>query len=272
MRCKAQIGKNMDFIYSFFSHNGTTKETNQDSVLIERGMIDNHKFHLFVVCDGMGGLEKGEVASAELIHAFAIWFRSELPQIWLNQTEPYIAGTLEVSLKQLLDRENRKIASYGRAKGIHLGSTVSAILMINDTYYIVHVGDSRIYEIEESLLQLTKDHTLVAREIELGNMRLEDAELDDRKNVLLQCIGASDYIEPQFCTSKVKENAVYMLCSDGFRHVLEPNELFQYLHPSYLTTTEQITAMCTNLTQTAMNRGEQDNITVLAVRSYREET
>lgn len=272
MRRKAQIGKNMDFIYSYFSHNGTAKETNQDSVLIERGMIDDNKFHLFVVCDGMGGLEKGEVASAELIHAFATWFRLELPQIWKNQSEPYIAGAFEVSLKQLLDRENRKIGLYGRSKGIHLGSTVSAILIVNDTYYIVHVGDSRIYEIEESLLQLTKDHTLVAREIELGNMRLEDAELDDRKNVLLQCIGASDYIEPQFSTDKVKENAVYMLCSDGFRHVLEPNELFQYLHPNCLTTTEQITAVCTNLTQTVMNRGEQDNITVLAVRSYREET
>ncbi|WP_318707991.1 PP2C family protein-serine/threonine phosphatase [Candidatus Acetatifactor stercoripullorum] len=260
----------MEFIHSFCSHPGAVKEKNQDSLLIERGRIGETSFYLYVVCDGMGGLDKGEVASAELIRAFSEWFREELTQIWQEKPYQYRDGAIEVSLKQLLERENRKIAAYGRARGIHMGSTVSAFLSAGDYYYIVHIGDSRIYEIGGGFSQLTDDHTLVAREVQEGRLGPREAETDSRRNVLLQCVGASEVIEPQFRMGSVGTDTVYLLCSDGFRHTLTEEEIFQCFQPGRITTAQQIGDICRELTQLAMDRGEEDNITVLAARSYRE--
>lgn len=261
----------MNFIYSYFTDKGIVKNTNQDSLLVEKGQVGEDLFHLFLVCDGMGGLQNGEVASAELVHAFAQWFRQELPGLWMNYPVEQRSMVIESNLRNLLENENRKIAIYGKRRGISLGSTISVMLTANDEYYIAHVGDSRIYELANNqLVQMTKDHTLVARDIELGLLRPEDAEKDSRRNVLLQCIGASDSIEPQFLTGMLKQDAVYFLCSDGFRHELAEQEILHYFAPQMLLTSQQIADSCAQLCNIAMSRGEQDNITVLAVRSYKE--
>lgn len=256
----------MEVIYSYFTHTGTVKNTNQDSLLIEKGTIGEALFHLFVVCDGMGGLQKGEVASAELIRAFSEWFREELPDIWEEKDSEFRATALEVSLRRILDRENKKIAQYGRKQRIQLGSTVSAMLVVNGVYYIIHVGDTRIYQISSQVTQLTQDHSLVAQEIAQGRMREEDAELDSRRNVLLQCIGASEHIEPQFLTGFILTNAIYLLCSDGFRHEMNASEMIEYFDPIKMDSTQKIFESCEKLTYAVMNRGEQDNISVVAFR------
>lgn len=260
----------MEYIYSYYTHTGTVKAANQDALLIEKGEINKTLFYLFVICDGMGGLEKGEVASSELVHAFSEWFRKDLPGIWQRGRDGYPAGALETEMRSLLERENRKIADYGAKSGIYLGTTASAMLVIDDEYFLIHVGDSRIYEITDQVRQLTTDHSLVAQEIAMGRLTEQEAEQDSRRNVLLQCIGASETIQPQFLSGKVKCNAVYMLCSDGFRHELTTEEIGDSLSADGLFSPEQITNNCRLMTQTVMNRGEEDNITVIAVRSYEE--
>lgn len=260
----------MEFIYSYYTHAGSVKAANQDSLLIEKGKMEQSSFYLCVVCDGMGGLEKGEVASAELIHAFSEWFRKELPGLWNNGKKGSLKEVLRIGMDDLLQRENKKIADYGVRCGFVLGTTVSAMLIIDENYYLIHVGDSRIYEITNAVRQLTVDHSLVAQEVALGKMTEREAELDSRRNVLLQCIGASETIMPQFSSGKVVRNAVYMLCSDGFRHELTPEELLTYMAPGALFSEEQIENVCQSLAQTVMNRGEEDNITVVALRSCEE--
>ena len=99
-----------------------------------------------------------------------------------------------------------------------MGTTVTAMILTGGYYYIVNVGDSRAYEICSNLQVLTRDQTVVAREVEQGLLTLEQAETDPRRSVLLQCIGASDVVYPDFFLGEVKKDAVYMLCSDGFRH------------------------------------------------------
>lgn len=95
---------------------------------------------------------------------------------------------------------------------IMLGTTVSAILMMNDSFYIVHVGDSRVYELKEGLRILTKDQTFVAREIAAGRMTPEEAKVDPRRSVLLQCVGASATVKPDFLKGELRRNAVYFVC------------------------------------------------------------
>ena len=88
---------------------------------------------------------------------------------------------------------------------------------------IVHVGDSRVYQIDSALNQLTTDQTFVAREVSKGNMTIEQAKVDKRRNLLLQCVGASKVVEPQVLLGTTKKGA-YMLCSDGFRHEIRRTE------------------------------------------------
>ena len=106
------------------------------------------------------------------------------------------------------------------------------------------------------------------REIDRGNLTVEQAESDPRRSVLLQCIGASDNVYPDFFFGDAKKDAVYMLCSDGFRHLISADEIFQYLGPHAALSQEQMKAYSDYLIRTNKERGERDNITVLAVRTY----
>ena len=84
--------------------------------------------------------------------------------------------------------------------------------MYEDRYYIIHVGDSRVYELTDKMEQLTQDQTLVAREIAAGRLTPEQAETDSRRSILLQCIGASPVVEPDFIRGYITQNASYLLC------------------------------------------------------------
>lgn len=104
--------------------------------------------------------------------------------------------------------------------------------MYENQYYIIHVGDSRVYLINDKVNLLTHDQTFVAREIAAGRMTKEQAKTDSRRSVLLQCVGASPVVEPEFLSGTIQKNAVYMLCSDGFRHQITEEEMLVKIGPS----------------------------------------
>ena len=124
---------------------------------------------------------------------------------------------------------NRNISSFGRRTGISLGTTVVACLFAGHEYYIVNIGDSRAYCFSDRTYQLTKDQSYVQREIDMGRMTPEEAETCPKRNVLLQCIGASEYIEPAFYNGSMVSGQIFMLCSDGFRHAITDEEMYERL-------------------------------------------
>ena len=148
-----------------------------------------------------------------------------------------------------------------------LGTTVSAILMYRNDFYIVHVGDSRVYELHDSVRILTKDQTFVAREIAAGRMTPEEAKIDPRRSVLLQCVGASAKVTPDFLKGKIQRNAVYFVCSDGFRHQISEEEIMEKLGPDNAANMEELKYGCVYLTELVKNRKETDNITVAAIKT-----
>ena len=148
-----------------------------------------------------------------------------------------------------------------------LGTTVSAILMYKDEFFIVHVGDSRVYELVSGVRILTKDQTFVAREIAAGRMTPEEAKVDPRRSVLLQCVGASATVVPDFLKGKIQKNSVYLVCSDGFRHQISEEEIMEKLGPKASKTVEEMKYGCVYLTELVKNRKETDNITVAAIRT-----
>ena len=241
---------------------GTSKDTNQDSILIKHASTLSGEVLLAIVCDGMGGLAKGELASATVIRSFSEWFDKELPNELNSLDMRVVGGKMELMLKDL----NVRILEYGKAIGIKLGTTFSGILFVDKQYVIAHVGDTRIYHIGSSLSQLTDDQTVVAREISQGRMTIEQARLDKRRNMLLQCIGASRVVTPQIIYGATEKGA-YMICSDGFRHEITEDEIFESLNHINLINKKAMHENTKYLIDLAKSRQERDNISVVLIKA-----
>ncbi len=246
----------MNYIVSASTDIGLVKSTNQDSLSVKVINTAIGRMSFAVLCDGMGGLAKGEVASASVIRAFDAWVQNELPQLC---TAPLDAATIKAHWERILLEQNNTIKAYGGRQGVKLGTTAVVLLLTGTDYYIMNVGDSRAYEVSDCLVQLTNDQTFVAREVALGNMTPEQAEVDERRSVLLQCIGASEEVYPDFFTGTTKENATYMLCSDGFRHEITADEIFYYFRPDMLMDTASMDSNAVTLIELNKQRNERDN-------------
>lgn len=255
----------MNFIVSANTDVGLTKHNNQDSVSVKVINTAAGRMAFGILCDGMGGLAEGEVASAEVIRAFDEWVRKELPALSSGPIEDYV---IRQQWEKIIIDENEKIKAYGGRRGIKLGTTVSAILLTQSRYYIVNVGDTRVYELTYGIQQITNDQTFVAREVSLGHMTEEEAEHDDRRSILLQCVGASEEVYPDFFFGDVQNDAVYMLCCDGFRHEISKEEMYQMLQPAALLSQDAMNANSLALIELNKQRRERDNITVALIRTY----
>ena len=242
---------------------GIYKNTNQDSALIKHAKVDGKEILMAVICDGMGGLSKGELASATVIRAFSSWFDEVLPYELEDVDLKIIGAKWSLLLKEL----NAKIGEYSKKNGIQgVGTTFSGILFVDNQYVFAHVGDTRIYHIDSVLTQLTTDQTFVAREISRGTMTLEQARIDKRRNLLLQCVGASKVVEPQVVCGKVEQGA-YMICSDGFRHEVSEAEIYESLNPMNLMNKDAMHNNAKHLIEQVKTRGEKDNISVVLIKA-----
>ena len=254
----------MNFKIAAHTDVGIKKSINQDSVLMKIAQTDYGNVVFGAICDGMGGLSKGELASATLVRMLSKWFEEEFPNLLYTGLS---METLRKSWSGLIYQANQKISSYGRNLHIRMGTTMVVLLIVGQVYYIANVGDSRVYCMKDKMTQLTKDQTVVQREIDFGNMTYEEGRKDPRRNVLLQCIGASQVIEPDFCSGNIEPGTVFLLCSDGFRHVVTPEELYQYLTPYRVFHEETMQERLVYLTELNKYRKETDNISAALIRA-----
>lgn len=252
----------MEFISGIYSDIGNVKEVNQDAALVRQAETEKGKVLFAVVCDGMGGLQKGELASATVIVKMSEWFENVLPHLLYHDFTPAV---IRESWTQLLVQLDNQISAYGSAQGIQLGTTITALLLVNDAYYICNVGDSRIYYLDEEIRQVTRDQSYVQREIDMGRMTEEEALFSDQRSVLLQCIGVGSGVVPDFYVGEYVPSTAFLLCSDGFRHVISSQEMLNELHPQDLGDESDIVGKLKKLTDVAKLRREDDNITAVLI-------
>jgi serine/threonine protein phosphatase PrpC len=241
---------------------GIIKKSNQDALLMKTATTPDGQVGLFLICDGMGGLSHGELASATVVQFLSEWFDHKLPDILqAGSTEE----TLPAELESAIQTVNSKILAYGEKNKVKLGTTMTALLVVYSNYYIVQIGDSRAYLLNRngSLTQLTKDQTLVARELEQGNITAEQAAADSRRNVLLQCVGASPDLQPVFTGGKVEKGHAFMLCSDGFYHEINEEEIKKALESAGSADEESLKILIESLIEKVKARKEKDNISVI---------
>lgn len=251
----------MRFTVTAESDVGTYKTTNQDSVAVRHAVIPNGEVLMAIVCDGLGGLDSGELASTTVVKEFTTWFEKELPLELESPDMEVMAAEWELKLKEL----NQKIGEKAGVMHKSIGTTFTGALFLNDELMFVHVGDSRIYHIGNEVTQITEDQTYVNREIKAGRMTPEQAKVDKKRNVLLQCVGASKQIVPQSRILKV-EKGTYLLCSDGFRHEFSGEEMLNSFSATALSSKMSMTAAVKKAIELIKRRKERDNISAILIK------
>lgn len=242
---------------------GRTKQVNQDAVLVEEAEADIGPILFAAVSDGMGGLAMGEMASTKMSEALSAWFENSLAAFVSRHGTIITYEEFQNEMEFIIRKVSKEIETLSTEMS---GTTITGMLIAAGTYYIVHVGDSRAYAFRERLIQLTKDQTFVQRELDRGNIREEEIETHPKRSVLLQCVGASEIVIPEFQRGTYQEGDLFLLCSDGFRHKISIEE-FNYLFSTDMMQTEEGMDRCIRtMIEKIKERGEKDNITAILIR------
>src|SRR5512135_66505 len=242
---------------------GKQREHNEDSLLAFTltlaGKMPNVPFGLYVVADGMGGHQYGEVASNAAIRVIAGQvlrkFHSYLFALPTQQPEESLQEIMESAVKEA-HRTVQKDAPGS-------GTTLTAALILGQQVTIGHVGDSRAYAIFPAgrVEQLTHDHSLVKRLEELGHLNKEEAANFPHRNVLIRALGQGENLDVDIFTIPFPHNGTLMLCSDGLWGVIGEHDITRAL--SDAPTLERA---CQNMVSAANMAGGPDNISVVLVQ------
>ena len=245
---------------------GKSRKVNQDSVLVKVANSEKlGRISFVAVCDGMGGLPKGEVASCKVVRSLENWFHEELSLMQDLETER-LWDVIEVSWRRLIAKISGELRRYARHRKIDIGTTLTALLQIGDRYMLMNIGDSRIYVASKGeVIKLTKDHSVLQKKLDEGKITEKEALNDREKSVLLRCLGSMKTAEPDITRGVIKNDSTVIACSDGFWRTMEKTELYSMLCPQMCVTSEDMLEACKKLVKKAYDRNETDNISVAAL-------
>ena len=252
-----------------YSNVGLRKKTNQDSCYAEVAVTPYGDTAIIAVCDGVGGLSSGELASGSAVEWLAKWFETSYAGMLEQQHDDVEAlfNHVQSNWENGLIGLNAALRSYGREHDTSLGTTFTAILFFNGRYIIGHVGDTRVYCFDDSGMNiLTDDQTWVARELALGNITAAQARSHPKKNVILQSVGTQRELLPVFSRGTGgNPGQTYMVCCDGFRNELFDDELQQAFGSLKNADPSEAYKACEDLANLAMQRNEKDNISAVVL-------
>ena len=226
------------------THVGYVRQLNEDR------FISRSDLGLWAVADGMGGHAAGDVASSALIQS--------LDLIKLQDS----AAALRQACEASLSAANTAIRQLAQARGIEvMGTTVVALLIFDTHYACLWCGDSRAYLIRDrQISQVTRDHTEVQELIAEGLLSREEASRWPRRNIITRAIGVFEQAEVDVKSGELLPGDVFILCSDGLTGYVAAEELRQ----SVIDRPAQ--NACDDLIHLALERGGQDNVTVMVIR------
>lgn len=231
---------------------GKKRALNQDYVFASEEPVGNLP-NLFVVADGMGGHNAGDLASKVSVKTIVSSVRSS------KETDP------KELLKEAVIEANSKIRKMAN-EDINLtgmGTTVVVTTFNGHTLLVANVGDSRLYIINEKIKQITRDHSLVEEMVRLGGIDKESAKNHLDKNVITRAVGVEDTVQMDFFKADLKMGDVVLMCTDGLTNMLEDNEI-----QSILETQGDIVKKAQLLIKSANNKGGRDNIAVILIEPY----
>lgn len=220
--------------------------------------------NFYVIADGMGGHQAGEVASREAVN-----YLCRLMKKILKHDSKHAKSLTEVRdlLHQAIQIVNEKIYCIGSETETlrGMGTTLCCIAVHPQGLIYAHVGDSRIYRLRNKKLELlTKDHSLLRELVDMGQIS-EDQAMDFLyKNIITKAIGTEPTVEPPVEVTELKAGDIYLMCTDGLTDLLRKKEIEEILNKNTL-----LPESAQQLIQQANERGGHDNITVLLIALYK---
>lgn len=260
--------KTLHFISEMHSDVGICRLVNQDACCVRMMEIGGQSLVLAAVCDGVGGLQEGDYASKSTIQFLNNWFDYTVSRNIQGKNQEQLMDYLQEEIERCIQKQNRLIYEYAKEKGIRTGTTLTLLVIYNRKYMTAQIGDSRAYRIGDELQQLTEDQSVVAQEMKAGHLSKDEAKRDRRRNVILQCIGAAKKLQIAYKSGSVEKEDVFFLCSDGFVHKLEDDEIEELLRPILLVNPSAIKKCLMEAVALVKKRGEKDNITIVLVKAY----
>lgn len=234
----------------FLSDQGQVRPYNEDAggvILREDGQT------LYVIADGMGGHNAGDIASKMVIDYFMREWPKQSRLTRINEAEQYLIQAIQSVNKEIYDKATENKAFRG------MGTTVVLVVVIEETAVIAHVGDSRCYKLSQhQLRQLTSDHSLVNALVHAGEITPDEAAVHPKKNVLTRAVGTDMPVDVEVTMVNCENNDRLLLCTDGLTNKLSDERIQAILnqHADLYVAAEQ-------LINEANERGGEDNISLV---------
>lgn len=242
---------------------GHQRELNEDSLFALSttiaGNSGNPPFGLFIVADGMGGHQYGEVASNTAIRCISSYVMNKFQKSLFSFPQQPLEESLQEILQAAVMEAQRAVLKEAPGSG----TTVTAALMLGQQLTIAHVGDSRGYLIsnEQRMETITRDHSLVKRLEELGQITSAEAAVHPQRNVLYRAVGQGETLEADVITTPFPIGGYLMLCSDGLWGLVSDDDMSRIIYSA-----PTIQRACQDLVDAANAAGGPDNISVVLVQ------
>jgi serine/threonine protein phosphatase PrpC len=249
-------------IYGCGQSIGKQRDHNEDCVfalsIAIGGEKSSYPFGLYVVADGMGGHQYGEVASSAAARTLAGYLIKHFLPYMVNPSSS-MDESLQDLMRSAINDAQRAVTQAAPGSG----TTLTAALVLGQQMTIGHVGDSRAYAIHPygGGETLTRDHSLVKRLEELGQISAEEAAVHPQRNVLYRALGQGEVLEPDIFTASFPQSGYLLLCSDGLWSVLSDDTIFKLV-----TSAKDLQSACQSLVNAANEAGGPDNISVIVVQ------
>ena len=232
---------------------GKARDMNQDYYYISK---PEDKISIFILADGMGGYNGGEIASKLATMATLGYIQSNFENIPKEREEilKLIKSAMEYANMVVYEKSKEQKELEG------MGTTLEVCLIYNNKLYIGHIGDSRIYRLRgEFFRKLTHDHSYVQKLVKDGTITQEEANHHPKKNMLMKALGCTAFVEPDITVKGFVKDDIVLICSDGLTNMVEEPEIYNILK-------DEGTLAAEKLVEKANENGGYDNITAIVIR------
>lgn len=245
------------------THIGRTREINEDAFVTVKAVVGTSDppspLALLIVADGLGGHAGGREASTTAVRVAARGVLTELLlPILMNQTRDVGRRPIQEVLREAIISANQSVSQIES----HAGTTITVVLVADHSAYAAHVGDTRLYYIAAGrATQITKDHSLVSRLVELGQISPQEANSHPQRNLLYRALGQDPDLEVDAHLQRLARGSYLLLCSDGLWGSVSDEEMVEVTNE-----TPSLQQACNRLIELANERGGDDNATVVLAR------
>ncbi len=232
---------------------GKAREANEDSFFITEDPLNN--IQLFILADGMGGCNAGEVASKLAVTCAKNYIENNFEDTPKDKDSSIqvVASSIEYANMVVYEKSKEDKKFEG------MGTTLEVCLIYNNRAYIGHIGDSSIFRIRKDFIRkLTQDHSYVQKLVQEGTITKEEAEHHPKKNMLMKAVGCNSLVEPDVMYKGFLKDDILLMCSDGLTNMLKESEIYSILLKNPEKPVEA-------LIKEANKQGGLDNITVIIV-------